>query len=369
MSQFACQVHLAAYQTKLETIKMAKLARFDSGDLTNVKLTRAEYACKLDKTIEERLDSAIKKLEDGLRVEIDHPGVVTSVGGYKSVRDRDLTFDPYIVLGLVDTDEDTQVKKKAATGTFNKDRHGGSTGMDETVIKWQALFEHPGRPLVVDAGCGSGKFLLRTAFEGVTSDKSILNTRNYLGVEIRRGLVEKANRYKDTLKLNNVAYVHAEFDSVFVERVMKTYPGKILYFCCQLPDPRFQKNMRRSGKKKLTMERIVRPSLVLALASAMNSAGRVYVSSEYKEVADDMKHQFLNQGDFQLTTQKELDELRFLQPEVASGAPDRILNNPFGCETERELFLRRHKRPVFRWVLKKKPLSESEGVLDKLNLQ
>ena len=67
----------------------------------------------------------------------------------------------------------------------------------------------------IDAGCGPGKFLLRFAWEGVLRDKGISNL-NFLGVEIRKGLVDMATRYRDQLKFNNVAYLHAEFNADFI---------------------------------------------------------------------------------------------------------------------------------------------------------
>ena len=70
------------------------------------------------------------------------------------------------------------------------------------------MFENPNLPLVIDAGCGSGKFLLRFAWEGNinnnnnnnNNDISIKNNNmNFLGIEIRKGLVDIAMNYRNTL--------------------------------------------------------------------------------------------------------------------------------------------------------------------------
>ena len=50
-----------------------------------------------------------------------------------------------------------------------------------------SIFSDPTLPLVVDVGCGSGQWSLRAAHE--ERNKSSSNKRNYLGIEIREGLV------------------------------------------------------------------------------------------------------------------------------------------------------------------------------------
>ena len=75
--------------------------------------------------------------------------------------------------------------------TFNAGKNEGK----QYKINWGKLFSVPDRPLVIDAGCGPGKFLLRFAWEGVARDHAISNL-NFLGIEIRRGLVDMAMRYR-----------------------------------------------------------------------------------------------------------------------------------------------------------------------------
>ena len=109
--------------------------------------------------------------------------------------------------------------------------------------------------------------------------------------EIRKGLVDQAMQDRSKLEYQeNVYYLHAEFDEEFVIEQLKHYPGTIEIFCCQMPDPRFEKNMRRRGRKKLTMQRIIRKSLVAALGTVLDPVkGIMYISSEYEEVMLQMR--------------------------------------------------------------------------------
>ena len=85
--------------------------------------------------------------------------------------------------------------------------------------------------------------------------------------------------------------------------------------------------------------------------------GRVYVSSEYEEVANDMKKCFLGHKDFRIAYCDEIARLLFLQRSTYSNRrwaeidPECVHRNPFGCETERELYLRKNTNSkVYRWV-------------------
>lgn len=53
-------------------------------------------------------------------------------------------------------------------------------------LKWDLVFNDPSLPLVVDVGCGYGRFILKLA-----RVHSI--DRNYIGMEIRTPIIARAN--------------------------------------------------------------------------------------------------------------------------------------------------------------------------------
>src|SRR5688572_17300011 len=65
-------------------------------------------------------------------------------------------------------------------------------------IDIESVFAEPDRPLLLDIGSARGRFLLRMA--------EAQPGWNYLGVEIRRPLVEEANRIASSEGLTNLYY-------------------------------------------------------------------------------------------------------------------------------------------------------------------
>ncbi|KAL5679270.1 hypothetical protein ACJX0J_005655, partial [Zea mays] len=68
--------------------------------------------------------------------------------------------------------------------------------------EWKEVFDDPLLPLMVDIGCGSGRFLI---WHAKNSGKS----QNYLGLEIRQKLVERAQFWVNELELMNVYFMFA----------------------------------------------------------------------------------------------------------------------------------------------------------------
>ena len=341
------------YREKLEQLKIKKLKKYDNiNNNSNNEKEREAYIEKLDNIIETRIIDAESKANKLLQSQ-------NNVNKY----------NPYKVLNLSD---DKKLKKKQEYHNKNNNNsnatNNNNLNKDTTTtssIKWSQLFENPNLPLVIDAGCGSGKFLLRFAWEGNinnnnnNNDISIKNNNmNFLGIEIRKGLVDIAMNYRNTLGYEkNVCYIHSEFNTKFILENLSKYPGKVNILCCQMPDPRFKKNMKRRGKKKLTLERIIQPSLVSAIGTVLDPInGVVYVSSEYEEVHLDMKECFLNNKKFRLANMTEINELYFARNSSqyhtcseANTESTNLISNPFGCETERELYLRENKQNMKIW--------------------
>lgn len=362
MATFAAddvEKHIKQYRIKLEKLKERKLQKFDARNNStshdNNGETREEYIEKLENIIEKRMIDAENKAK---RLLSKHNDL------YK--------YDPYRILNLVD-DGKVSFKKdyKAKDVDINTEKISNKSvkkeneSADGSAINWSELFENPNNPLVVDAGCGSGKFLLRFAWED--KNKNGVRNKNFLGIEIRKGLVDKAMGYRNKLGYHNVCYVHAEFNKKFILEKLKQYPGTINILCCQMPDPRFQKNMKRRGKKKLTLERIIQPPIVEAISNILDPEnGLIYVSSEYEEVYTDMKECFLKNSQFQLANIKEIKTMQFKSiPYIYdsygldTAKTEELSFNPFGCETERELYLREFKKDtkIWRAVLKMRSIS------------
>jgi len=370
---------IESYRIKLQTLKIGKLKKFDARK--NNKVSREEFIEHIDSIIEARVADAEDKAQKLICAHNDAT-----------------KYDPYRVLNLsgddkfnhkqeylsnTSKDRELSLNKKNVNNNNNSNNSSSDTiKTPGTNIDWSQVFENPNNPLIIDAGCGHGKFLLRFAWEGQNGkQQTIAKDKNYLGIEIRQGLVDIATNYRNKLGYqNNVSYIHAEFNTNFVLENLAKYPGRIEILCCQMPDPRFKKNMKRHGKKKLTVTRIIQPSLVSALATVLDPVnGVIYISSEYEEVHIDMKTCILNNGNFRLANMDEINNLYFSKYSSTYSAcsepnitPEKLISNPFGCETERELYLRENKKGNHIWRMvfhtERKNIDNNDGIINKKSI-
>ena len=80
-----------------------------------------------------------------------------------------------------------------------------------------ALFPNPERPLHLDIGCARGRFLLALA--------QAEPHRNYLGVEIRRSLVDAAEAERQSLGLEQLRYLFCNANVSLQDWLAKLPPG------------------------------------------------------------------------------------------------------------------------------------------------
>ena len=291
-------------------------------------------------------------------------------------------YDPYAILNL----------ELPTNATHSDTKHASSVNAHPLPEPgdW-SVFQDPTLPLAVDVGCGSGQWCIRAAYEearnindGASSFSSASSSssspssslrsplHNFLGVEIREGLVRTALRFRDQVDHEvcqleeRVTFWHGEMDETFWTNHVATYPGPIVLFCCQLPDPRLEKNMRRKGRKNrvLTRKRIIQPELAAAVIESLHAHdGVVYASSDYEEVAREMYTMFARDARLKLASSAALQRLprllRRRDSEIdahyttssATTADDVawLTENPFNLPTEREIRLEKtNGRAVLR---------------------
>lgn len=180
------------------------------------------------------------------------------------------------------------------------------------------VFKDAGLPLHLDIGCGRGRFLLKMAEQ--------FPERNFLGLEIREPLVEKANRLRGEANLSNL---HYEFVNAMLalDVLLEKLPAGILNtVTIQFPDPWY--------KKKHAKRRMVNAELVETIVRHLNSEGKVFVQTDVEFLADEMFDLFRSNGSF---SEIETSE------------------NPFPVKTEREQSVEDRNLPVYRKTFKKLP--------------
>lgn len=184
--------------------------------------------------------------------------------------------------------------------------------------EWAKIYADLTQPLHLDIGCGWGRFLLKMAQHQPDW--------NFLGLEIREPLVEKAITFRDELGLTNLHYIFCNANNS-LSPLLETLPtGTLKRVSIQFPDPWFK---HRHHKR-----RIVQPSLVENLATYLVPGGEVFLQSDVEEVAREMCNHFTAYPCFAKIHSQEW-----------------LTQNPMPFPTERELATLEKKEPVYRALL------------------
>lgn len=181
--------------------------------------------------------------------------------------------------------------------------------------EWAKIYANLTQPLHLDVGCGWGRFLLNMAQQQPDW--------NFLGLEIREPLVEKAIALRDELGLTNLHYIFCNANNS-LNSLLETLPaGTLKRVSIQFPDPWF--------KHRHQKRRVVQPSLVENLAAYLVPGGEVFLQSDVEEVAQEMRDRFTAHPSFAKIHSEEW-----------------LAQNPMPVPTERELATLEKGEPVYR---------------------
>ena len=182
---------------------------------------------------------------------------------------------------------------------------------------WAAVYGQVEQPLHIDIGCGKGWFLQRMA--------QLQPDWNFLGLEIRKPVVQQAQERTQLLGLSNL---HITFCNVNIsfEELMRSWgnANPLQQVSIQFPDPWF--------KKRHQKRRVLQPDLVDSLATFLPSGGRVVLQSDVEAVAVDMCDRMAQNAHFIRTDSTWLS------------------TSPFPAQTDRERVTLEKGLPVFRAI-------------------
>ncbi len=171
-------------------------------------------------------------------------------------------------------------------------------------------------PLEVDVGCGEGGFL----FERAANHPDV----DFVGFEVRKPLVEKANARVQAAGVTNLVYLYANANV----NLHFVAPGVVRRFFVHFPDPCF--------KKRHQKRRILQPRLARDMAELLPIGGEVYAQSDVKPLAEEMYAFLAGDGAFESKLGTELRVPRPI-PEL----------------TEWERHHEKHDEPVYRMLFEK----------------
>ena len=179
------------------------------------------------------------------------------------------------------------------------------------------LFERPEQPIHLDIGCARGRCLLGLAEQQPSW--------NHLGVEIRRPLVQSADRDAQASEHGNVRVLFCNAN-ISLEGWMGALPqDRLQRVSIQFPDPWFKRRHRK--------RRVLQPNLLLAIAAALEPSRELFLQSDVPEVIEPMVA---------------LTELSGCFERPANDARPWRLDNPLPVPTERERYVLEQALPIYR---------------------
>ena len=209
-------------------------------------------------------------------------------------------------------------------------------------IAWDAVFEDPTLPLVVDIGCGMGVSILGLSTMKIDRQLDNLmsnidwNRCNFLGADLSRICINFASSIVKRWGLSdNVHFTVASAEDV-MEVVSQTYPGNVNLCMIQFPTPfRFDGKAleEREGEIGLASEKhqgnmqlptdafsgfMVTKKLIESTYSALNNeTGRLLLQSNCEDVAIYMNRLASNSGFDPLPSQKNVTKICDTEGEIS----------------------------------------------------
>jgi len=217
-------------------------------------------------------------------------------------------------------------------------------------------FDDPTLPLYIDLGCGSGRYLLQLALKH--KDKA-----NFLGVEIRTQLAERAQHWAEEFNLRNAHFIGCNINAEGAwERILDKYPGPVTAFSVLMPDPWFKK---KHYKRRMLTERLVN-----RISSKLEKGGGMFIQSDIYPVAVDMRAKLSENLDLMdvtnaLPSATKIDGDDHDNKQNSEGDIDERLamlkeswlwldSNPSGIPTERETYVAEQGGKVWRALFRKR---------------
>jgi tRNA (guanine-N7-)-methyltransferase len=151
---------------------------------------------------------------------------------------------------------------------------------------------------------------------------------NFIGLEIRKPLVEEANKLRAELGLTNLNYIFCNVNNYLSSVLSNLPPGILQRVTIQFPDPWF--------KNRHAKRRMVQPELVAELANILVPGGIVFLQSDLEFVAQEMCDRFSENSNF-----------------IRQGSGEWIPKNPLSVPTERETSTENRGQPVYRAIFEK----------------
>ncbi len=196
----------------------------------------------------------------------------------------------------------------------------------------EEIFANPTFPIHLDIGCAKGQFLLDFS--------SIEKKWNFLGLDIRSSLITFAEIERKKLGIDNLHFFFCNANVSIENWLLKLRDNQLQRVSIQFPDPWFKKKHRK--------RRVLQPSLLLAITSAMKPGGELFLQSDVFNVIKPMVDMIQLTACYDLRVDGKLW----------------IEENPFNIPTERERYAQERDLKIYRSIFYRNKKTLCSSVLE-----
>ena len=182
------------------------------------------------------------------------------------------------------------------------------------------MFNDPKLPLHLDVGCAAGEFLF---------DLAIVNTNwNYVGIEIREKLVDRARLKVRDKEINNLYFIFGNANKILEDFQNKLLIKNLKSISFNFPDPWF--------KKRHFKRRVIQPEFINILSDSMQKGSLIFIKTDVKDLFDYMDCTISSNFNFRILDKKDLNFSESF--------------NPNKLETSREKYVILNKSAIFERI-------------------
>ena len=160
------------------------------------------------------------------------------------------------------------------------------------------MFDDSKLNLHLDIGCASGQFLF---------DLALINSNwNYLGIEIRERLVEKAKLKVQEKKIKNLYFVFGNANNIVNAIQTKFIIENVKSISFNFPDPWF--------KKRHYKRRVIQPEFINILSNLLQKESLIFIKTDVRDLFDYMDCTISSNFNFKKIDKKDFNYSKSFNP-------------------------------------------------------
>ena len=168
----------------------------------------------------------------------------------------------------------------------------------EKIPSFTEMFDDSKLNLHVDIGCAAGELLFDLAFDN--------KNWNYIGIEIRRRLVDTAKLKVQNKEIKNLYFLFGNASNILNDLHSKFIFKNLKSISFNFPDPWF--------KKRHYKRRVIQPEFINSLSNLMHKGSLIFIKTDVKDLFEYMDGTISNEFDFEKIDKRDFNYSESFNP-------------------------------------------------------